>query len=274
MQSVKSSNIETKEKQLKEILLSLESVIVAYSGGVDSSLLAYYARLVLKNKAIIVIAKSESLANDELIHARKQAEQFGFDLVEIETNEMDNKDYRVNDGTRCYHCKKTLFKELAQMAVERQINFIAYGENIGDENDFRPGAIAASEYKVISPLKEVQLDKEEIRYLAKTAGLSAWDRPQAACLASRFPAFEAITITGLSQIEQAESFLKSCGFKQVRVRHHDALARIELGQDELLQLSSNKDLMSVVSHKLKEIGYRYVSLDLEGYRQGSSNAME
>jgi len=263
--------LQHKEKTLLNRLGKLGGVVVAYSGGVDSSLLAYYARRALNENAKIVIAISPSLAQEELLAAREQAQQFAWDLLEIHTNEMDLDEYTRNDLMRCYFCKTELFEELESLADQLGINHIAYGANMDDRQDFRPGQKAADEHRVLSPLQEAGLTKKEIRELAQKAGLPSWDRPQAACLSSRFPAFQPVTIEGLSQIERAESYLHSLGFKQVRVRHHGEIARIEVATDELPRLSGDAELMQQVSEKLKLFGYSFVTLDMEGYKQGSSN---
>ena len=268
-----SASIDDKERRLEEIISGLESVIVAYSGGVDSSLVAYYARKTLGGKARVVIAVSPSLAEEELDAARLQAAQFEWELVEIRTDEVELPEYQRNDAQRCYFCKHTLFAALDKMAESLGVAHVAYGANADDLKDFRPGHRAAGEYGVVSPLTASALSKEEVRLLSRKAGLPSWDRPQAACLSSRFPTHVPVTVAGLSRVEQAERVLHEMGFRQVRVRHHDDLARIELELSEVSRLSQEPPLMHKISVRLKEIGYSYVTLDLEGYRQGSSNAL-
>jgi uncharacterized protein len=260
-----------KEQCLKDQLLQLKTVMIAYSGGVDSSLLSYYARLALGQNAIIVIAVSPSLAEDELVFARVQAKQFSWDLVEIETDEVDKSEYQKNDAMRCYYCKNTLFDAMQELSQKLNIKNLAYGANMDDLSDFRPGHLAASEYNVFSPLQDAKLSKEEIRLLAKSAGLPSWNRPQAACLSSRFETFTPITLHGLSTVDKAEQVLKALGFKQVRVRHHDKLARIEVDQQEVHLLLTDLNLRNKITEQLKDLGYLYVTIDLEGYRQGSAN---
>ncbi len=263
--------IQTRETGLCNSLQLLGSVVIAYSGGVDSSLLAYYARRVLGSKALILIAVSPSLAQSELDFARQQGKQFCWDVLEIATDEVEKPEYKANNAMRCYFCKTELFQFMQKIALEKNFKYLAYGANLNDLADFRPGHQAAKEFKVLSPLQEAQLSKEEIRYLAKLAGLPSWDRPQAACLSSRFPTFTPITPDKLSLVDRAESALKSLGLKQVRVRHHDNEARIEVGADELAVFLANKDQQSIATTKLKELGYKEVIIDPEGYRQGSAN---
>ncbi|HEY9772916.1 MAG TPA: ATP-dependent sacrificial sulfur transferase LarE [Planktothrix sp.] len=278
-------SLKAKEQLLIDTLGQAGSIIIAYSGGVDSSLLAYYARRTLGRNAKIVIAVSPSLAEEELSAARAQAEQFEWELIEITTNEVDKAEYQRNDLMRCYFCKSTLFEELDKMSEKLAIARIAYGANVDDLSDFRPGHKAAREHHVLSPLQSAQLTKVDIRELAKQAALPSWDRPQAACLSSRFPTFVQVTAPALSRVDKAESFIHSLGFRQIRVRNHvmpgdpatgekqSLLARIEVEKSELERFSSNVDLMNKVDEELKKLGYDFVSLDLAGYRQGSGNAM-
>lgn len=253
------------------LLKSLESVMVAYSGGVDSAVLAYYARKALQNRALIVIAVSPSLARKDLERARMQAEQFDFDLIEIETHETDLPQYQVNDARRCFFCKATLFQEMEQLAAQKGIKYIAYGANVDDLQDFRPGHQAAKEHNVLSPLQEAGLLKEEIRALAKNAGLPSHDWPSNACLSSRIPTFTRVEVSSLSQIEKAEDFIKSLGFKQVRVRHLPDGASVEVGADELSRFISEPELGLQIEFELKRLGYGSVKINPQGYKQGSIN---
>ena len=273
-QAVDESALSSKEQLLINAIRESEKLIVAYSGGVDSSLLAYYARKVLKEHAKIVIAVSPSLANSELEAARDQAEKFNWDLIEISTDEVDKPDYQRNDEMRCYFCKSTLFTALTQMAERDNIKSIAYGANMDDLKDFRPGHKAARESNVLSPLQTAKLGKEEIRVLARRAKLPSWNRPQAACLSSRFPTFQPVTITSLSQVEKAEDYLRTLGYKQLRVRHHDNLARIEVDKPELSRLLQDTENYSKIVAEFKRLGYKHVTVDLEGYKQGSANNLK
>ncbi len=266
-------NIEIKKQNLIEILQSAESLLVAYSGGVDSSLLACYARAVLAERAKIVIAVSPSLAQDELNAARQQAEQFAWDLIEIKTNEVEQEEYARNDAMRCYFCKFTLFRDLQALAERWGIRSIAYGANLNDLSDFRPGDQAAQEWHVLRPLQEAGLTKEEIRELARLAGLPSWNRPQSACLSSRFPTFVPVSIEALAKVDQAEQFVRDLGFKQVRVRHHLDLARIEVDKCEIQRFANEPELFEAIQFKLKSLGYQDIVIDPEGYRQGSVNVV-
>lgn len=263
----------TKEEKLLSRLKSLESVMVAYSGGVDSALLAYYARKALGKNAVIVIAVSGSLAKSDLERARAQAEQFDFDLVEIDTKETDLPEYQINDSKRCFFCKATLFKEMELLASRLGIKHIAYGANVDDLQDYRPGHQAAKEYNVLSPLQEAGLVKEEIRALAQDAGLPSYEWPSNACLSSRIPTFTRVEISSLSQIEKAEDYVKSLGFKQVRVRHLPGKASVEVGSDELSRFESEPYLVSQIKGELLRIGYESVEINPNGYKQGAMNIL-
>jgi len=274
-----------KLEQLKSFLRACGRTLVAYSGGVDSVFLAKVAHDALGDDALAVIADSPSLPRRELQDALDLAEQFGFPVRVIQTQEMADDNYTSNPANRCYFCKSELFDELTKIAKVDGWQTIAYGENASDIGDYRPGALAAAEFRVRAPLKEVGLTKAEIRELSAQLGLPTADKPQMACLSSRIPYGEPVTTEALAMIEAAENVLRDAGFFDVRVRHHEAgtsksesrnpklyLARIEVGADELSRLFDDRLCESVVA-SFKQIGYAYVTIDLQGYRRGSANEL-
>lgn len=273
-----------KLQSLRELIRSFGSCLVAYSGGVDSVFLACVAREILGDRSLAVIADSPSLPRRELAEALEIAETFRIPVRVVQTQEFNNADYLSNPANRCYFCKHELFSELEPLARSEGFAVIAYGENATDVGDFRPGAKAAKEFQVRAPLKEVGLTKAEIRELSAQLGLPTADKPQMACLSSRIPYGEPVTPEKLRMIEAAEVVLRDLGFHDVRVRHHElkfeirhptsemnpALARIEVGPAEIAKLLAN-DTTSQVAAKLKKIGYAHVTVDLQGYRRGSTN---
>jgi uncharacterized protein len=296
-----------KYQKLRDLLKSYGSCLVAYSGGVDSVFLARVAHEVLGVKSLAAIADSASLPRRELDEALAIADRFKFPVRVLRTREFENPEYLANPNNRCYFCKHELFTELAPLAVAEGFSVLAYGENASDAGDFRPGAQAAAEFQVRAPLKEAGLTKAEIRELSAQLGLPTADKPQMACLSSRIPYGEAVTAEKLTMIEQAENTLRDLGFYDVRVRHHELrsatvlpkalsgpglgsgqpvtfnlqpptvsppasgyLARIEVGPGELRKFLEN-DTAATVAEALKKIGYRHVTLDLQGYRRGSAN---
>jgi pyridinium-3,5-biscarboxylic acid mononucleotide sulfurtransferase len=269
-----SNVVSSKLQQLRDLLKSFGSCLVAYSGGVDSVFLAAVAREVLGDRSLAAIADSPSLPRRELDEALEIARQFGIPVRVVRTHEFQNLEYLANPANRCYFCKTELFAELAPLARKEGFAVLAYGENASDIGDFRPGAKAAAEFQVRAPLKEVGLTKAEIRELSSQLGLPTADKPQMACLSSRVPYGEAVSPEKLKMIERAEGFLRDMGFFDIRVRHHELklghLARIELGQEEIPKLLSNGGLGKIAS-ALKQFGYTHVTLDLEGYRRGSTN---
>ena len=265
-----TDHADQKERQLFSQLASLPSVIVALSGGIDSVYLSWAAHQALGKRALSVTALSASYSAFD----RQQVELFlaaaGVRHEFIETHELENPAYRVNDSNRCYYCKDELFNVLAAVASERGVAAVAYGVNADDTADFRPGQRAAAEHRVLTPLLDAQLHKQEIRYLAQRAGLPLWDRPASACLSSRLPYGTEVTPERLGLVERGEEALRKLGFRQFRVRLHDSLARVEVSREELSRALS-PDMAAAISSALKAAGFTYVTLDLEGYRQGSLN---
>jgi uncharacterized protein len=258
-----------KERALRETLSSLGSVIVAYSGGVDSAYLAYVAHDTLGELAVAITADSPSYPERHRQLAAQTAAQFGFRHEIIYTSELERPDYRANPANRCYYCKHELFTHLTRIAGERKA-VVVDGNNADDRGDYRPGRQAAREFGVRSPLDEVDLGKDEIRELAHDAGLSVWDEPASACLSSRIPYHSEVTQEKLRSIERAEQVLRAHGFRVCRVRHHDDLARIELGREEIAR-ALDPDMSATLVREIKAAGYRHVTIDLQGYRAGSLN---
>ena len=263
-------------EKLRELLASFDSCMVAYSGGVDSALLAYLAHATLGERAIAVIADSPSLPRREFTEAVALAKEFEFPLRIVRTREFENEEYLSNPINRCFFCKHELFTELEPLARERGCKVIAYGENASDIGDHRPGAKAAAEFEVRAPLKEVGLSKAEIRELSAQFGLPTASKPQLACLSSRIPYGERVTPEKLRMIEEAEDFLRDAGFRDVRVRHHeavttDSMARIEVAPEDVARISAAEMRTEIVA-ALLAIGYAKVEIDPLGYRRGSMNA--
>lgn len=263
-----------KLENLRRLIGSFGSCLVAYSGGVDSVFLARVVRDVLGDRSLAVIADSPSLPRRELAEALQIAGQFDIPVRVVKTAEFDNPQYLANPANRCYFCKHELFTELEPVAREEGFAVIAYGENASDVGDFRPGSRAAQEFQVRAPLKEAGLTKSEIRELSARLGLPTADKPQLACLSSRIPYGESVTPEKLRMIEEAENVIRDLGFRELRVRHHElkqgALARIEVGPNELVRLLQPEPA-AAVAEALRRIGYAQVTVDLLGYRRGSAN---
>lgn len=258
-----------KERALGDTLASLGSVIVAYSGGVDSAYLAYVASRTLGDRALAVTADSPSYPERHRELAVRIARDFGLRHEIIHTHELDRPEYRANPSNRCYYCKHELYTHLSRIASARAA-IVVDGNNADDRGDYRPGRQAAREFGVRSPLDEVNLTKQEIRELSRRAGLPTWDEPASACLSSRIPYRSEVTDEKLRTIERAEQALRSLGFRVFRVRHHDDVARIEIARDEMAR-ALDPEVGAAIVRELKAVGYRYVSLDLQGYRTGSLN---
>jgi uncharacterized protein len=265
-----AAELDRKEAALYATLTELPSIIVAYSGGVDSALLAYAATRVLRDKALCVTADSPSYPDRHRQMAISLARDFGFRHEIIQTAEMARPEYRANPANRCYFCKHELYTHLSALALQRGIPTIADGSNADDRGDYRPGRQAAREFGVRSPLDEAGLTKDEIRELSRRAGLPTWDEPASACLSSRIPYFSEVTDEKLRMIESAEVVLRDLGFRICRVRHHDTIARLELGPEEMAR-ATDPETADAIDRALRDIGYAHVTIDLRGYRLGSLN---
>lgn len=263
-------DLAAKSALLQTTLRNLGSILVAYSGGTDSAYLAYAAHRVLGEKMRAIIADSASLPRAELAAALAFTAEHHIPTEILHTNELENPDYQRNDAHRCFHCKDELFTRMEQARAARGFAHIAYGRNLDDDGDFRPGQQAAAQHHAVAPLVIAQLTKSEIRQLAREANLSLADKPASACLASRIEYGRPVTRENLSQVEQAEAALHALGFPQVRVRHHSDLARIEIAREDLPRALSLPTLQTITA-AIKPLGFLYVTLDTEGYRSGSMN---
>lgn len=259
-----------KLQKLRKILQDLRKVLVAFSGGVDSTLLLRVASEVLGKNVLAVIAASETYPVREIKAAQTLARRLGVPYRVIKTRELENPDFAENSPLRCYHCKQELFSRLKKIAAQRSIPYVLDGSNFDDRADYRPGARAGRELGIRSPLREAGLTKAEIRLLSREYDLPTWDKPSLACLASRFPYYTPVERKTLVQVGRAEDVLRNMGFSQVRVRHHGDIARIEIKPQEFRKVMS-RDARAKIARHLKKLGYTYISLDLEGYRTGSLN---
>jgi uncharacterized protein len=266
------ADLHSKQANLSGILRGLGRVLVAYSGGVDSAYLAWAAHGELGEKMLAVIADSPSLARTQLADALAFAGEQGIPVEVISTAEMDRAEYVRNDGQRCFQCKDELFAVMEDLRAVRGFDAIAYGVNKDDQGDFRPGQQAAREHRVAAPLLDAGLGKQEIRELARQAGLRVWDKPASACLSSRIEYGRPVTREALSMVERGEEALRELGFRQFRVRHHGDIVRIEIGRDEMKR-ALTPEMADQFTAIFKGLGFKFVTLDLEGFRSGSMNAL-
>jgi uncharacterized protein len=267
-----AENAESRLNALESRLRDLGSVMVAYSGGVDSAFLAATAYRVLGDRMLAVLADSPSLARRDMEEARAFAESLHMPLRVIQTEELDKPEYQRNDANRCFHCKTELFDGMKALGAELGFAHIAYGMNADDRRDYRPGQRAAEEHAVLAPLAEAGLTKMEIRVLAKAAGYTLWDRPAAPCLSSRVEYGRTVTREVLEQVERGEESLRQLGFREFRVRHHGELARVEIARTELPR-ALTMEMLDAITAALRKAGFQYVTLDCAGFRSGSLNAV-
>ena len=264
--------LEQKTEKIKSLIQEMDSVLVAFSGGVDSTLVLALAHDVLGEKALAVTAQSASVPDREMKASRQLAKEIGARHLVVKTEEMSNPNYRANPANRCYHCKTELYSNLKRVAQQENISYILNGTNTDDLGDYRPGLDSAREQGVRSPLVEAGFNKQEVRELSRMMELSIWNKPAMACLSSRIPYGQPVTLEKLAMIEQAEDLLLSLGFTQVRVRHLGTLARIELDKNEMPRYQNDKSVQKAVEEKLRALGFNSVVLDPEGYRMGSLNS--
>jgi pyridinium-3,5-biscarboxylic acid mononucleotide sulfurtransferase len=259
-----------KEQQLRKIFRELGSVVVAYSGGVDSSYVAYVANAELGPRAICITGQSASLPSYQQAEIDRVVNDFGFHHEVIQTEELDNPSYQANNPDRCFFCKDELYGKLEAIAATRGIEAIVDGSTIDDINDFRPGRQAAKQHAVRSPLIEVGMSKSEVRELSRRVGLPTWDKPASPCLSSRIAYGTAVTIERLSKVDRGEEIMREFGFREFRVRHHDTLVRLEISPAEMDRVL-RKEVLDQIAARFRELGFKYVTLDLEGFRSGSMN---
>lgn len=264
--------LEAKRSALDRDLRSMRRTLVAYSGGTDSAFLAWAAHQALGQDMLAVLADSPSLARFQLTDARDFACEQGIPLEVIRTHELSRPDYVRNDGSRCFHCKDELFTAMEQLASARDFQTIAYGVNLDDTSEFRPGQAAAAQHRIAAPLLTAGLGKQEVRLLAREAGLRIWDKPASACLSSRIEYGRPVTVEALAAVERGEEVLRQLGFRQIRVRHHGEIARIEIAREEMPR-ALNPEMAAEFTRLFKALGFKFVTLDLEGFRSGSMNSL-
>ena len=267
---VATLSTEEKEQNLRRLMRDLKSVLVAYSGGVDSSYVALIATQELGEKAICAMGISPSVSQNQFQQAEQIAKDFKFNYLSINTEELENPNYQANPTNRCYFCKSELYGRLTPLAKENKCEVILDGSNLDDTGDFRPGRQAAQEKGVRSPLIEVELSKAEIRELSKKHGLPTWDQPSSPCLSSRIAYGIPVSIERLSKVERGEDFLRQLGLKEFRVRNHGELVRLEIAPTEFEKILS-KEITDLMAEKFRSLGFKYVTLDLHGYRSGAMN---
>lgn len=263
-------SVEEKERKLRGLMREMQTVLVAYSGGVDSSYVALIATQELGENAVCVLGISPSVSQIQREEATRIASDFDFNFINIKTEELENPNYQANPTNRCYFCKDELYGKLSAVAAERNLNFVLDGSNTDDMSDFRPGRQAASEHGVRSPLIEAGISKAELRILSKKQNLSTWDKPASPCLSSRIAYGIPVSIERLSKVERGEKILRDLGFREFRVRYHDELVRLEIAPSEMEHIL-RKSVTDRIADSFRTLGFRYVTLDLHGYRTGALN---
>ncbi|MEP6743007.1 MAG: ATP-dependent sacrificial sulfur transferase LarE [bacterium] len=264
------NSIQAKEQRLRLLFQEMGSAIVAFSGGVDSSYVAFVATSELGKNAVCITGDSASLPSVQRKTIEDLSRQFGLRHEVIETNELDDSNYTANDGSRCYFCKDELYTKLADVARVRKIPFIVDGSTCDDLGDYRPGRVAAAEHRVRSPLIEAEMTKAEVRVLSNKAGLPTWDQPASPCLSSRIAYGIPVTIARLTEVDRGEQILRELGFREFRVRHHDNLVRLEISRAEM-QNALSLTIFDELARRFRELGFKYVTFDLDGYRSGAMN---
>jgi uncharacterized protein len=264
------SSAEEKEKNLRRLMREMRTVLVAYSGGVDSAYLALIATQELSENAVCILGVSPSVSQIQRAEAAEIAALYKFNFEQIQTDELDNPNYQANPNNRCYFCKTELYGKLSALAQKKNIKYVVDGTNADDAGDYRPGKTAATEKGVRSPLVEANLSKNEIRELSKKHDLPTWDKPASPCLSSRIAYGTPVTIVRLSKVEKGEAVLRRLGFREFRVRLHDELVRLEIAPHEL-EKALNLEITEIMTREFKQLGFRYVTLDLQGYRSGALN---